>query len=160
MLHPRLAAAAAVLFAGTVATACAGHAGGVNSIANGDVEEEPRWSARLHPQGDRLLSGSVLITPSSHDNQMVVVISMQGPPSATGALAWRLERGLCGSMGTMVGSPGDYSPVVLRADGSGESTATIAESVPTNGVYRVSVFSSPSPDARLVACGDFSRQTL
>lgn len=150
-----LAAAAAAL----LATACAG--GGANSTtstAAGDVALAPaRWTGQLLPRGDPPLGGRIAISPSTTDGGMVVVLSVSGPPSMSEALGWRLVQGACGTSGVLVGRPGDYTPVVMRSDGSGQSTATIDQDVPGSGIYSVRVYATTSPGAPLLACGDLTQ---
>lgn len=149
-----LAAVIAVL----LTTACAGRSATVTSTADGDVgSPSGRWSGQLLPRGQPPLGGNVVIAPSSNEHEMVVILSVSGAPSLTQALAWRLYQGTCGSSGVVVGTAGEYPPVVMRTDGSGESTATLEEDVPTRGVYSVRVFANTSPGAPLVACGDVTR---
>ena len=154
--HLQLATNAVMLvLAATLTAACGGRTSAPGPVTDGEAAGAS-WSGHLLSRGNLLISGNGVIMPSGEDNEMVVVISLQGPPSVSVALGWRLERGLCSSPGILVGRPGDYPPVIIRADGTGESTATVAEPVPTGGTFSIRVFSSQSPGSALLACGDLS----
>ncbi len=149
--------AALIVFLGILTTACAGHNSGFGSLADQEMGE-PAWTGQLLSRGSPFISGNAQVRPSSDEKSMFVTISLLGPPSTTMALGWRLERGLCGSPGVLMGRPGDYPAIVIHSDGTGESAAGINEPVPTSGAYSVRLFTSPARGARMLSCGDLTKR--
>ena len=154
--HTTIAAlAGAVLLAGTAA--CANRSAEVVDSAGGDVAADAagRWSANLRPRSDPPIGGTAVLSPSSTEGQIVVMVSLQGSPSSTSAHPWRVVDAPCDTRGTLVGTAVDYPYIVMRADGTGQATATLP-AADLSAAYSVRVFASGTNDA-LVACGDLQR---
>lgn len=138
------------------ATACANRSAEVVRDAGGAVATAgERWSATLTARSNPPVGGTVVLSPSSSDGEVVAMVSLQGSPSSTAAHPWRLVSAPCGSRGTIVGNAVDYPYIVMRADGTGQASATLAVRELTTA-YSVRVYASGTNDA-LIACGDLQR---
>jgi hypothetical protein len=129
----------------------------VDSSAGGDVAASAagRWSANLRPRTNPPVGGTAVLTPSSNEGQVVVMVSLQGSPSSTAAHPWRLVDAPCDSRGTLVGSAVDYPYIVMRADGTGQATAALP-ATELSTAYSIRVYASGTNGA-LIACGDLQR---
>jgi hypothetical protein len=121
----------------------------------GDVDPATnRWSGRLLPRAQPPLAASVVMSPVNGTNETVAVISVQGAPqSARGPLAWRVYHGSCEGAPSVFGSAADYPVLALRADGTGQATATIRQPTPTSGIFHARLHPSPTRLGEVLACG-------
>lgn len=151
----RTALAGALLLA--AAPACANRTAEVTQEAGGAVVAVAgeRWSANLIARTNPPIGGTAVLTPSSTDGEVVAMVSLQGSPSSTAAHPWRLVRAPCDARGTIVGSAVDYPYIVMRADGTGQASATLPVT-DLSTAFSVRVYASGTNDA-LIACGDLQR---
>lgn len=120
----------------------------------GEVATGGRWTGRLLPRAQPPLAANVVMSPVNGVDETVAVISVHGaPPSASGPLAWRVYRGSCEGTANVFGAPADYPVIPLRADGTGQATATIRLPTPTSGVFHARLHPSPTRLGEVLACG-------
>lgn len=111
-----------------------------------------RWNARMISRTNPPVGGIASVAPSSTNGRSIAYVSLEGSPSAARAYAWRVFDAPCDSRGTIIGTAVDYPYIVMRADGTGEGSATL----PSNrfrSASSVRVYASTS-SAVVVACGD------
>jgi hypothetical protein len=135
---------------------CAARTTTATRTADGDVAL--RWSASVSPIASSPplippITGNATLSPSSGERQSVAVLSLESAPGLGAVLPWRLYHGGCEGGGTLLGSPGDYPFLQLRADGTGQATATLPIEVPSSGVLSVRVYGSPNRLDAPIACG-------
>jgi hypothetical protein len=109
------------------------------------------WSAVLSPMNGSTVSGTATAEPRDGDT-LVVMLRIKGA-RAGDTNPWHVHSGGCDSSGAVLGDPARYTPMVIKADQSGEATARV-KTVLTIGVpYSVNVHRSPS-DMGVIACGN------
>ncbi|HEU4629024.1 MAG TPA: hypothetical protein VFS08_04740 [Gemmatimonadaceae bacterium] len=140
------------------ATACANRSAEVVDSAGGDVAATgtgEKWSANLMARTRLPIGGTAVLSPSSTEGQVVVMVSLQGSPTSTGAHPWRLVDAPCDTRGRIVGDAVDYPYIVMRADGTGQATANLPVT-DLGTAYSVRVYASGTNDT-IIACGDLQR---
>ena len=113
------------------------------------------WTATLAPP-ETQLRGTAVLAPGATIRETLATVTLSGgTPNAVHA--WYVQLGECGyNLGILAG-PQAYTPIAIDAQGDGRSTVTLPFTVPTQGHYFVTVRQSDSEAARVIACGNLTK---
>ena len=127
----------------------------VIETSTGDVVRLESWTATLSSPSAGL-RGSATLAPGASYKESLATLSLTG--AAPGAVhLWSVQLGECGhEMGILAG-PQAYTPITTDARGEGRATAVLPFTVPTEGLYSVSVRQSETAPAPVVACGNLTK---
>jgi hypothetical protein len=113
------------------------------------------WTATLAAPATQL-RGTAILSPGATIRETFATLTLTGgTPHAMHA--WYVQLGECGyDLGILAG-PQAYTPVAVDAQGEGRATVTLPFTVPTQGHYFVTVRQSDSESARVIACGNLTK---
>ncbi len=134
----------------------------VDEVSADDVNLNSRWHATIASPADLAgvvqINGSASMAPGVKQETTQVVLKV-GNTSPGGVHPWAIHRGQCGADEGVFGALENYPPLHVSADGTGESSATLALTTPATGSYFVSVQASPVNRELTVACGNLAAPT-
>lgn len=142
------AAAALALVTGCATGSATANGGSDDMLRAGGTRLNARMISRTNPP----VGGTASVAPSSTEGESIAYVALQGSPSDARAYAWRVFDAPCNTRGTIIGTAVDYPYIVMRADGTGEGSA----SLPTRrfrSPSSVRVYASTSSSV-VISCGD------
>jgi hypothetical protein len=101
------------------------------------------------------IDGTAWMASGEGANRTRVYIEI-GNAAPGGTHPWQVQRGRCGSAGTLFGSPADFEPIEVNGDGEGRATAEVELALPREGEYSVEVLAAPTNRELIVACGNLA----
>ena len=113
------------------------------------------WTATLTPSATQLRGIAVLAPGQTIRETQATLTLTGGTPNAIHA--WYVQLGECGRDLGILAGPQAYDPIAIGAQGEGRSVVTLPFTVPTRGHYFVSVRESDSEVARVIACGNLTK---
>jgi hypothetical protein len=133
-----------------------------DQVSAADVNLNSSWHASIASPPDLAgavqMSGSASMAPGTKRGTTEIVMKL-GNSSPGGVHPWAIHLGQCGADQGVFGSLDNYSPLSIRSDGTGVSTATVAVDTPTTGSYFVSVQASPANRELTIGCGNLAAPT-
>ena len=151
-----LASSAALLFAcgpraATVTTAPAS-AGSPAATMLG-----PSYVATLlsTTQSVNRITGKMRLVPTAKAGEMTAEVDIRGG-AYQNKYGWVIRSGRCGEQGQDLGTSMSYRVIETRADGMAQVKLPVSVTIPTDRVYHVAVFASPTNRNQIVSCGVLS----
>src|SRR5688572_1565635 len=115
-----------------------------------EIDQDPeipavRWQgAIMSPAslaGAVQIDGTAWMASGEDPNETRVHVEIENAAPG-GTHPWQVQRGRCGSAGSLFGSPADFEPIEVDDDGQGTSTAEIEMAFPRDGDYSIEVLAS------------------
>jgi hypothetical protein len=137
--------------------ACAGGPA-VEINQNPDVPAE-RWQGAIasppNLAGAVQMDGTAWMAAGDAANETHVQVEIENAAPG-GTHPWVVQRGRCGSQGSLFGTPDDYEPIQVGDDGSAEVSTDVEMTLPMDGEYSVQVLASPTNMDLVVACANLA----
>ena len=131
----------------------------VVEVSSGDVNANARWNGTLVSPlslaGAVQMKGSASMTPGSNISKTDVTMSLSNA-SPGGVHPWQVHRGQCGADDGVFGPADAYRAIKIDDQGRASASATLPLSMPTAGLYYVSVGASAANAETIVACGNLA----
>lgn len=131
----------------------------VVEVSTGDANANARWNGTLASPlsllGAVQMKGSASMTPGSSISRTAVSVSLSNA-SPGGVHPWQVHRGQCGSDDGVFGPADAYHAMKIDDQGRASASATLPLSMPTTGLYYVSVGASAANAETIVACGNLA----
>lgn len=131
-------------------------------MSTADVNLNARWHASIASPAELAgvvqMSGSASMAPGTKRGTTEVVLKVANS-SPGGVHPWAIHFGQCGADQGVFGSLDNYQPLRVNSDGTGSSSAVVAQDTPTTGSYFVSVQASGANNEVIIACGNLAAPT-
>lgn len=131
-------------------------------MTTADVNLNARWHANIASPAELAgvvqMSGSASLAPGTKRGTTGAVLNLANAPPG-GVHPWAIHVGQCGADQGVFGSLDNYQPLRVNADGTGSSSAIVAQDTPTTGNYYASVQASGANDEVIIACGNLAAPT-
>ena len=131
-------------------------------MSTADVNLNARWHASIASPAELAgvvqMSGSASMAPSTKRGSTDVILKVANS-SPGGVHPWAIHFGQCGADQGAFGSLDNYQPLHVNSDGTGSSSAVVAQDTPTTGNYFVSVQASGANNEVIIACGNLAAPT-
>jgi hypothetical protein len=131
----------------------------VVEVSTADANANARWNGTLASPlsllGAVQMKGSASMTPGSNISRTAVSLSLSNA-SPGGVHPWQVHRGQCGADDGVFGPADAYHAIKIDDQGRASASATLPLSMPTAGLYFVSVGASAANAETIVACGNLA----
>ena len=131
----------------------------VVEVSTADVNANARWNGTLASPlsllGAVQMKGSASMTPGSSMSKTAVSLNLSNA-SPGGVHPWQVHRGQCGADDGVFGPADAYHAIKIDNEGRASAAATLPLSMPTTGLYYVSVGASAANAETIVACGNLA----
>ena len=101
------------------------------------------------------IAGTAWMASGDDANETRVHVEIENAAPG-GTHPWQVQRGRCGSAGSLFGSPADFEPIEVEDDGQGTADAEIDMVFPRNGDYSVEILASATNRQLVVACANLA----
>jgi len=131
-------------------------------MTTADVNLNARWHANIASPAELAgvvqMSGSASLAPGAKRGTTGAVLNLANSPPG-GVHPWAIHMGQCGADQGVFGSLDNYQPLRVNSDGTGSSSAIVAQDTPTTGSYYASVQASGANNEVIIACGNLAAPT-
>ena len=110
-----------------------------------------QWTVTLVPTTVSAMRGTVTFIRTDPVTQTRVIFDLKDGMS-NAVMPWHVHYGVCGNDTDIVGTPGDYPPLMIDGSGRMRAVALLPVELTTKSTYVLHLHASPTDMQNVVAC--------